>query len=362
MVIDSLYSLLNSFTQLNFKESSSSLSLEYIHRMTFSFFFFFIFVASVFISGCDTRPVRTQGKPVRAVRQRRKVVFKPSSGSRLIFPSCTAAEIEADYATVKLAFANEIANNPSLLPAYVRAAFHDCFTASTDKPESGCNGSLRLLTELTNFANSNLAVPMLSITTVVAGTCVSVADGIQLANAVALEISGGPLIASDVVDSSNPRGDASSADTVVLPPRGGSFTQLLELYETKGFDATDLVSSSAGGHSLGRFTQGATRVPFTNDTQLVSGHYSYNLVQKRVSTTNLDGFNTLNSDNVLNDNADSRTKLDSYAGCQQNGGVCSPNFTTGIGTLNHDFKIFLIKMSRLTGTTVGNSAALSQGL
>lgn len=330
--------------------------------MAFNIFFFSILVANFIFSGCDTRPVRTQGKPVRAVRQHKKIVFKASSGSRLIFPSCTAAEIEADYATVKQAFANEIANNPSLLPAYVRAAFHDCVTASPDKPDSGCNGSLRLVAELTNFANSNLGVPMLSITNVVTGTCVSVADGIQLANAVALEISGGPLIASDVVDSSNPRGDATSADTVDLPSRGNSFAQLLEFYKRKGFDATDLVSSSAGGHSLGRFTQGAQRVPFTNQTDVVSGHYSYNLVQKRSSSTNLDGFNTLNSDNVLNDDASSRTKLDSYAGCQQSGGVCLPNFNTGINTLNHDFKIFLVKMSRLTGATVGNSAALSQGL
>lgn len=312
-------------------------------------------MVGLYIVTCHSSPVRNQNNLSKS-SQRVRISTSGSSANTRQLSSCTTAEIEADYATLKQSFATEIVRDPTLIPAYVRAAFHDCFPATSDKPKSGCNGSIRLPGEQAQPANQNLLFAIASVINAAFGTCVSVADAIQLASAVAIKAAGGPDIVSDVVDSSKPREDALVDDTVAgeLPSPGGNHAQLLEIYRRKGFDDVDLVSSSAGGHSLGRFSRliVADRVPFTNETTVISGHYSFNLVQKRASGTNLNGFNTLRSDDALNEDVGSRAKLDSYAGCTQSGGACSPDFSTGLTILNADFRKFLIKLSQLDGVKV----------
>lgn len=277
---------------------------------------------------------------------------------------CSPNRTAADYDLVSQQLAVALSNTPPLLPAFVRAAFHDCITATPDKPNSGCNGSLRLQQELGNPNNGRLGNAINVIVQTVAGTCVSVADGIQLANAAALQAAGGPDITADVVDSTNPRVDAQSPDTVPgeLPDSNHNFDQSLQFYRRNGFTLRDLVASKSGGHSLGRFAQNNQLLPFTTNPQTILSDYAHNLVQKRSSGTNLPGFNTLSSDDALNSNRGSRRRLDSYAGCQTTGGTCNPDPLVGLQNLNVDFRIFLIKMSRLTDITVGDDSALSQGL
>lgn len=331
--------------------------------MVFNKIFLSIVLVFLSTSVCLARPV------IHRNLRSGKIGRTPKSRLELCAPNfnseCNAQNIELDYATVEQRLSDALANNSTLLPAFVRIAFHDCITATPDKPDSGCNGSIRLPTEQAQPANSNLLFALAAIIQATACTCVSVADGIQLANAVALIVAGGPNVRSFVVDSSNPRTDVLFADTVAgeLPSPGSNYAQLKEFYERKGLDETDLVSSSTGGHSLGRFTQGLPpRVPFTNDTNTVSGHYAYNLFQKRTSGSNLNGFNTLRSDDALNENAGARGKLDSYCGCQSSGSSCSPDYVSGGAALNAEFGKFIKKQSRLTGLTVGKPTVLSQGL
>lgn len=267
---------------------------------------------------------------------------------------CSASVRESEIQAITEDLRQRIESDSTLIAQFVRASFHDCITATTNNPNSGCNGSLRLNGEITNNNNNRLANAVAHVQQVVASTCMSVADGIQLAMAVALQLSstGGPDIISQIVDPRNPRVDASVPDRVngELPGRNDNFDEQVQFYTRKGFTVRDLVASCAGAHSLGGIQRRGQIAPFTTDRGSVSEIYSENLVQMSTSGTNRPGFNTLNSDEALVTNADALDILRSYI---------NPG---GVTELNADFGIFLIKMSRLSGTTVGNGAVLSAGL
>lgn len=277
---------------------------------------------------------------------------------------CTSAVRQSHISQVKQALRISINSQPglNLIAAFVRAAFHDCITATTDKADSGCNGSLRLPTELAHPNNGRLATAMTIIQASVVGTCVSVADAIQLATAVALLEAGGPDIADDIVSAESPRTDALIADTVdnELPNRNDTYQQSLSFYVRKGLSATDLISSYAGGHSLGGFSSGSGIQPFTTDVNSVSSSYSKNLVRRAEGAPdNLPGFNTLSSDANLIQNELAVQSLRHYSGCAQLTSGCEQDDTVGLTNLNEDFKNFLIRCSKLTGTTVGDASKLN---
>lgn len=254
-------------------------------------------------------------------------------------------------------FEREINQDPSLIAGFVRAAFHDCITATNNNPNSGCNGSLRLPGELNNNNNRRLQNAINTIVEVVGSKCMSVADGIQLAMASALRmgLTGGPDVVADVVDPANPRADADTADTVnrQLPNRNHGFDQLLAFYTRKGFERRDLVASCAGGHSFGGFARGRRGGVrnFTPDRNQMSTSYAVNLIQRSSTGNNRQGFSTLNSDVALIADTEALDLLRTYS---QN--------ADGFETLKEDFRKFLIKASRLSGQTVGNNAVLSAGL
>lgn len=277
----------------------------------------------------------------------------PRSPAPSFDPSaCTPSLRQTHFGQVETALSTEIAAAPNLVAAFVRAAFHDCVTATSDKPDSGCNGSLRLEEELTNADNARLRGAIAAIRRSVRNTCVSVADGIQIANAVALEIAGGPNILSSVVDSANPRTDATTADTVTneLPSRTSPFPDLLAFYERKGFSLQEFIASLAVGHSLGGFATPNGIAPFTTDIFTVSSSYCFNLVQRISSGTNLQGFNTLQSDVTLISNPEAVNRLQTYAGCFDGG--CSASSQTGLQIMRNDFTDFAIKLSQMTGSTL----------
>lgn len=294
----------------------------------------------------------------------------PSLSPRPSSPSndneCTTAARETDLLSIIAAIEAEISAAPPLVPQFVRAAFHDCITATQARPSSGCNGSLRLASELNNDANRGLSNAIGAIERVVVGTCMSIADGIQVASAVALRqpTVNGPDVLDAVYNPASPRADATDPDVVdgELPDDGNNFTQLSEFYARKGFSVVDLVASSAGAHSLGGEAGRNRRpVPFTVDPGAVSNSYAYNLVQGSVTGQDLPGFHTLDSDTALIMDSDALQRLVLYAGCAQVE-QCTPDQVAGLAALNADFAVFLIKMSRLTGDTVGRVDVLGNGL
>lgn len=271
---------------------------------------------------------------------------------------CTTERRRDEIPTLSREFERRINQDPRLIAGFVRAAFHDCITATANIPNSGCNGSLRLRAELNNNNNRRLRSPVQTIEDVVGSYCMSVADGIQLAMATALrmERTNGPDVVAEVVDPANPRVDANTPDRVngQLPNRNHRFSQLLAFYSRKGFRKTDLVSSCAGGHSFGGFTRarggGGVR-NFTPDRNQMSSSYARNLFRRSSTRNNGRGFNTLNSDEALITDRVALNLLQRYS-----------SNAAGLRRLKRHFRLFLIRVSRLNGRTVGDRAALSAGL
>lgn len=176
---------------------------------------------------------------------------------------------------------------------------------------------------------------------------------------------GGPNLISDAASANSPRADATEQDLVngELPDRNSDFNELLAFYTRKGLSRSDLVSSSAVGHSLGGIGRGGNGVaPFTPDRLTISSNYAVNLVQRLENGGgNLPGFNTLNSDETLSSDATMLERLRFYTGCTQAVEGCTQDAALGLRIMNGDFRVFFVKMGRLTGTTVGNSAVLSAG-
>ena len=137
-------------------------------------------------------------------------------------------------------------------------------TATTEKQQSGCNGSLRLQAEITNENNDRLGNAVEIVQAIVADRCMTFADGLLFAMAVAVDNAGGPNIIAEVIDVNAPRSDVDESDTVdgEVPSRNGSFETLAAFYTSKGFTVTDMVSSCAAAHSLGGVQQGNRIDPF----------------------------------------------------------------------------------------------------
>lgn len=303
--------------------------------------------------------MNAQGERTISANVRSESLSKTSVSRQLCTPAVRQNQIPQVKQTLRTAIT--LQSEPNLIAAFVRAAFHDCITATPDKPKSGCNGSLRLPTELAHPNNARLGAALALIQTSVAGTCISVADGIQLAAAVAVNEAGGPDISNQLVSAGSPRKDALAADTVdnELPNRNDSYQQSLFFYNRKGLSATDLMSSYAGGHSLGGFSSASGILPFTTDDHSVSSSYSKNLVRRADGATgNLPGFNTLNSDAALIQNQDAVEKLRFYSGCTEFSSGCTQDDAAGLINLLGEFTVFLIKCSKMTGSTVGNPSQL----
>lgn len=239
---------------------------------------------------------------------------------------------------------------------FVRAIFHDCVTATPNKPLSGCNGSLRLAKELSHKDNRRLRFGLKTIQVIVLPFCMSVADGIQFAGAIAVQAAGGPNVIKHIVDVYNPKTDVNEADVVEneLPNRDWNYAKLISFYHRKGLSVKDLVASSAGAHSLGVVEKddGTVRF-FTVDEGTISNSYAENLVQRTYTGQNLKTFFTLNSDWTLTSDPASLELLRKYAGCTvMDGNDCQPDAVSGLKNLNIDFGEFLLKVSKLTGASL----------
>ncbi|PXF41012.1 L-ascorbate peroxidase 5, peroxisomal [Gracilariopsis chorda] len=247
-------------------------------------------------------------------------------------------------------------DDPDLIPAFSRAAFHDCITATSSKPNSGCNGSLRLEEEITNMNNDRLQPPLdflrQHLPTIAHKKCASFADGIQLGAEVAMQISGGPKVLGKLVNSAAPRVDVDDPDTVEgeLPDEDDPFPKLLDFYARKGFNLREMVVSNVGGHALGAFEddEDNQEKPFTTTETSFNIDYAVNLVQRIDTGKNLEGFHTLNSDLELLNNTESVFWLKYYAGHTGVGYVPS----LGKLRLLTDYGKFLIKLASLKGSNL----------
>ncbi|KAF2500392.1 heme peroxidase [Lophium mytilinum] len=138
----------------------------------------------------------------------------------------------------------------------IRAAFHDCFV-------DGCNGSLMLSGECERSENNGLEDICTQLPKVRAKYGVGMADLIQFAGAVAVEVC--PL--GPAMPFFAGREDSTTASAQgQLPSVTGSGDQLLNMFKAKGFTATDL-AALIGAHTTSKqFFVDKTKVGAAQDT------------------------------------------------------------------------------------------------
>eukprot|EP00737_Agarophyton_chilense_P002452 gb/GEZJ01002797.1/.p1 GENE.gb/GEZJ01002797.1/~~gb/GEZJ01002797.1/.p1 ORF type:complete len:292 (-),score=47.63 gb/GEZJ01002797.1/:512-1387(-) len=268
----------------------------------------------------------------------------------------TASNCFSAHSHIRKLLEKGMKKDPDLIPAFSRAAFHDCITATKAKPKSGCNGSLRLKDEITNMNNDGLQPPLdflrKHLPTIANKDCASFADGIQLGAEVAMKVSNGPNVISRLVSSVSPRVDVDEPDTVdgELPDKDDPFQRLKEFFARKGFNVREMVVANVGGHALGAFVDDEDNQdkPFTTTETGFNIDYAVNLVQRIDTGVNLEGFHTLNSDLELLEDPESVYWLKYYAGYTGVG----YNKAIGIFRLRIDYGKFLIKLASLKGSSL----------
>lgn len=254
---------------------------------------------------------------------------------------------------VKVAFRQALIETPTLLPAFVRAAFHDCITVTKGKPESGCNGSLRLPKKRDNHNNDELDEVLALLDETLPGTCVSYADGIQIGQVTAMDLAtNGKFpqlkIRQDIPDSDKP-------DTLSeLPNRRANFTELQDLFARKGLPSKELIASIVGAHSLGRFFSGKEEKErnFTTTPFVFNLDFANNLVQRLDSGKNLAGFYTIPTDRNLLESAEAVRLVKFFAGRTGSGKSERYDGSKGVERLTKTFVRFLEKQSFLLGSTL----------
>lgn len=256
---------------------------------------------------------------------------------------------------------SQMQSNPSLIPVFIRAAFHDCVPATSTKPGSGCNGSLQF--ELDDPANNRLDPFVPAVQSARSSStltnCVSVADSIQIGLSAALYISHGiDLRSTGIFSSSHPREDATGPDDPgQLPHFVWDYPTIADYYASKGFSEAEMVASCVGGHALGGFqVPGKPVSPFTPAKQF-STLYAENLVIRSVKKIgNAPGFHTLPSDDAFITNPKGISLLAQFSGYFGRISMGHLFFSRphGMAHLRATFTRFLIKNSRLSDKTVGN--------
>lgn len=265
-----------------------------------------------------------------------------------------AVEFECNPGNARVAaeITNAMRNNPLFVPAFVRAAFHDCITATNDNPISGCNGSLRLREEKYDPRNDQLHIVTDLLATLVPGTCLSYADAIQTGMTIAINVaSGGTFpnlnIRKNILDTHSP-------DTLTdLPDNDTNFTTLNKLFLRKGFNTKQLIASILTAHSLERFFNGQQKQPNFTTPFVYSVHYATILVQRIASGLNLQGFPTIGTDTNMLMSPEAVRVLKFFAGETE---TSNYDPEKGLQRLTKSLVSFLEKNSFLTG------ASLPQGV
>lgn len=240
------------------------------------------------------------------------------------------------FAQARSQFIVLVGRHPGLAAAFLRAIFHDCITTSK-RSSSGCNGSLRLRSELEFVRNLGLDRLTQKMEPIVRRTCISYADAFQIGVEAAMIVSGGgPPFANFRLGRN--RIDAVLPDPVHQLPGLWEFPRLKAFYRTKGFNVPELVVSVVGSHSLGKFFG----VNFTPTPNRFSSGYAINLWHVFKHGKSLPGFNTLSSDRGLVHHAESLRFVKRYGDTSGPGGAARC-----LVLLRQDFKRYLSKLSKL---------------
>lgn len=141
-----------------------------------------------------------------------------------------------------------LARQPSRAAGLLRAGFHDCITATMSKSGSGCNGSLRLGTELRYKGNIRMSRTIAFLRPIQRTSFVSWADLFQLGVERAMVKTGGPNVFLG-----GGRRDANSADENTLPGEKTSYSTLKTFFKNNGFNVRQMVVAQVGGHAIGKF-------------------------------------------------------------------------------------------------------------
>lgn len=229
----------------------------------------------------------------------------------------------------------------------VRAAFHDCITATKSRRGSGCNGSLRLREELIHPQNSAFFELRAFLAPILKDTCVSWADAFQIGTEVAMRVTGGPRVFLG-----RGRTDAARQDKIdgEIPIAENNFAKLKKIYARKGFNVREMVVSNVGGHALGGFQESGVEKKFTPRPGVFNNAYAENLVQRLRSGRNEPGFNTMSSDLAWLTDPEGKLWIKYYAGYYYGGF----DRRAGLWRLKIDYAKYLIKQSRLTDKTVAH--------
>lgn len=218
--------------------------------------------------------------------------------------------------------------------AFIRASFHDCFTVTKKKKDSGCNGSLRLRLELAGSKNARLdkLAKMVELS-IVRKTCISFADAIQIGVEKALLLTGGPKIFLG-----RGRSDAPKADSVNELPGLEEFSSLKAIFAKKKFTVRELVVSIIGGHSFGSFFG----FKFTSNPNRFDNMYAVNLLHFLKQKKDIKGFNSLISDRGLLTDKNALFWVRFYADRSVSNGSIK-----GVIRLKRHFKDYLVKQSKM---------------
>lgn len=161
----------------------------------------------------------------------------------------------------------EAANAPGLL----RLAFHDAGTFCKKDKTGGVSGSITNPEEVSRPVNDGLLKSVNLIKELKAeGPDYSLADYIAMAGAVAVEITGGPVIEVSL----NREDKLAPAPDGRLPDEHDDAKKLISTFDRMGLDMADLVVLS-GAHTLGD----AEDKPFTDNRLEFDNSYFKNLLQ-----------------------------------------------------------------------------------
>lgn len=251
----------------------------------------------------------------------------PAQGGKAIIIRCKPNFKAAEQMLLTL-----MQKNHRMPAGAVRGSFHDCNTFI--KSRTGCNGSLRLRTELSFIKNRGLDKFINNLEPIVRKTCISYADGIQMAVEAAMIVAGGPKVhlGRNRKDSIEP--DPFETELPGLWP----MSKLKELYMRKGFNVREMVVSNVGGHALGEFFGRK----FSPNPSKFDHMFAVNLLHVLSSGSSLNGYNTLFTDRGFVKNEETLLWVKFYGDSTKTNGV-----SRGLVRLKQDFGKFLVKQASL---------------
>lgn len=191
----------------------------------------------------------------------------------------------------------ELKNAPGLL----RLAFHDAGTFCKKTKTGGVSGSISNPEEIKRDVNDGLAKSSNLVLSIKEDLSeISLADVIAVAGAVAVEISGGPVVSVGLgrVDNLEPAPDGR------LPDENDDADKLVSTFDRMGLSMKDLVILS-GAHTLGD----AEDKPFTDNRLEFDNSYFKNLLKSDVP----EHLGRFTSDEALLTQAEMKNLIELYA-------------------------------------------------